>query len=170
MPCEGPLGGHGAVKSLDFAVGLGSVGACPLVRDVQFSAGIAPGVGFVAGAVVGQDPLDVDSTHGEPGHCAAEDADGSVGGFVVMDLGVGHPGVVVDDGVYVGVAQDRLMPLIPRHTGHMVAVALALSAAEETPAAAGGNVTEFLDVDVYQRSGTIVFMASDRLSGANVDV
>ena len=89
----------------DLAVGLGPVGPSSLVSNLQLSAGIAPRVGLVAGAVVGQDAFDGDPAHREPTHCAAQDPDGGRGGFVVVDLGVGNPGVVIDDGVDKRVAQ-----------------------------------------------------------------
>ncbi len=62
----GPFVGEGAVVALDLAVGLGPVGAGPLVGDAQFGAG-GPVPGPVAGAVVAQDPLDGDPGGGVPG-------------------------------------------------------------------------------------------------------
>jgi hypothetical protein len=55
-------------------------------------------VGFVGRAVIRQDPLDGDSAGGEPGHGPTQH--GCLG-FIAVDLGVGDPGVVVDDRVHV---------------------------------------------------------------------
>jgi hypothetical protein len=47
---------------------------------------------------------------------------------------------------------------------------LAACSTDEAPAAAIGDVTELLDVDVQHRTGMIVFVAADRLAGANINV
>jgi hypothetical protein len=49
--------------------------------------------------------FDDDSTRAKPTHCSTQNRDGGVGGFIVVDLGVGHPGVVVDNGMDEGMAQ-----------------------------------------------------------------
>ena len=59
---------QGKPKSFDFAVGLGPVGTSAFWNDVQFGAGIAPGVGLVGRSVVGQHSLHDDTVAGEPGH------------------------------------------------------------------------------------------------------
>ncbi|RLK09719.1 DNA-binding SARP family transcriptional activator [Micromonospora sp. M71_S20] len=91
LPAEGPPVGQGSVEAFDLAVGLGPVGAGLLGGDAEFGAGIAPGVGLVGGAVVGQHPLDDHTAGSEPGDRAAQCADGGGGFLVVADLGVGHP-------------------------------------------------------------------------------
>ena len=50
--------------------------------------------------VVGQDALDGDTAFGEPGHGPVEHCDRGEGLLVVVALGVGEPGVVVDHGVH----------------------------------------------------------------------
>jgi hypothetical protein len=45
------------VEALDLPVGLGTVGPGPLVSDAELGAGVAPRMGPVGRAVVGQDPL-----------------------------------------------------------------------------------------------------------------
>jgi hypothetical protein len=72
----GPAIGERAEEAFDLAVGLRPVGAGALVRDAQRGAGIAPGVGLVGRAVVGQDAFDGDPAFGEPGDRALEDGDG----------------------------------------------------------------------------------------------
>ena len=74
-PGVGPAVGQGAVEAFDLAVGLGSVGPGPFVGDAEVGAGVAPGVGAVGGAVVGQHAFDGDAVFGEPGDGAVQDAD-----------------------------------------------------------------------------------------------
>ena len=124
-----------------------------LGRDAQLGAGVAPEVGPVGGAVVGQDAFDGDAAVGEPGDRAAQDPDRGGGLLVVVDLDVGDPGVVVDDGVQVGGADQRVADLACAPVRSAVAgpVLVALLAADVAPAAAVGDVAELLDVDVDQR-------------------
>jgi len=68
--------------------------------DMQLSAGSAPGVRAVAGAIVGDDAFDGDSAGTKPAHGSDQHPNGGISCFVVMDFGVGHPGVIVDDGVH----------------------------------------------------------------------
>jgi hypothetical protein len=67
-----------------------------------------PELAVVAVAVVAQDPFALDAAGGHPGCGALGDRDGDLLAFVVVDLGVGHSAVVVDDGVNVGSAQLRI--------------------------------------------------------------
>ena len=78
--------GEGPMKSFDLPVGLWPVGAGPFVLDVQFGAGVTPGMGAVAGAVVRQHPFDDDTSISEPGNCAVQGADRGDGLLVVADL------------------------------------------------------------------------------------
>jgi hypothetical protein len=48
----------------------------------------------------------------EPVHGVAQDADRGCGGLVVVDLGVGHAAVVVDDGVHERGAHQRIAVLV----------------------------------------------------------
>src|SRR5215468_10150681 len=99
----GPFVGEGAVVALDFAVGLGPVGAGALVGDAQVVAGGGPVSGSVAGAVVAEDALDGDPGGGVPGVRAAQERGGGFLALVGQDLGVGQPGVIVERGVQVAV-------------------------------------------------------------------
>jgi len=85
------------VESFDFAVGLWPIRAGALRGDVQFGAGVAPGVGHVGRPVVRQDSFDGDATLSEPRHRAAQDTDCGDGFLVGLNLGVGHPGMIVND-------------------------------------------------------------------------
>lgn len=68
----GPSVGQGAVKALDLSVGLRSVGTGPFGGEAKFGARVAPGVGPVRRAVVGQVSLDRDAAAGEPGCRASQ--------------------------------------------------------------------------------------------------
>src|SRR3954447_10639230 len=107
----GPLDEQGAVEPLDLAVGLGPVGPGPLVPDAVCGAGRGPLSGPVAGPVVGQDPLDGDAVSGEPGDGSGAESRGGVGLLVGQHLGVDQPGVVVECGVDVAVADHRVVAL-----------------------------------------------------------
>ena len=74
------------MEALDLAVGLGPVGPGPFGLDAELSAGVAPGVGAVAAAVVGEHPFDGDSVLGEPGNGASQDCDRGRGLFVGVEL------------------------------------------------------------------------------------
>lgn len=76
--------------------------------DLLLSAGISPGVGLVAGAVVPQDPFDGDPAHREPTHRPTQDPDRRLGCFVIVDLGVGDPGVVIDHSMDKRLAQQHV--------------------------------------------------------------
>ena len=134
----------------DLAVGLGSVGPCPLVPDVELGAGRCPDAAAVAGTVVGEDAFHADTTNGEPGNCSAQDGSGGRPGLVVMDLGVGDAGVVIDDGVDVGVAVVFAAVFAAAGADRGGPVALSLRPAGEPPAAAVGNVAQLLHVLVQQ--------------------
>lgn len=54
---------------------------------------------FVGGTVVGEHSLDGDAASVEPAHCTSQHADSGLGFLVIVDLGVGDSGVIVDDGV-----------------------------------------------------------------------
>jgi hypothetical protein len=51
-----------------------------------------------------------------------------------------------------------------------VAVLASLDAADEAPASTGRDVAQLLDIDVDQRSGVIMLVATDDLTGTNIDV
>lgn len=90
--------------------------------------------------------------------------------FVRKDFGVGQPGVVVDRGVQVGVAEPGAAPRVGAVTCGGGAVEFPASTTLCAPAAAVGNVAELLDVDVDQVAGMGVFVAADRFSGSPVEM
>lgn len=93
------------MESFDLAVRLRPVRACPLVDNVQFSTRSRPELRPVAAAVVVENPLNYDSAGGEPADRALEHRGGGDGGFVVVYLGVGGAGVIVDDGMDIRVPE-----------------------------------------------------------------
>jgi hypothetical protein len=103
-----------AVEAFDLPVGLGPVGAGLLGDNAELGADITPQVRAVAAAVVGENSLNDHPALGKPGHGTTEDSSGRLFGFVVVDLDVGDPGVVIDDGVDEGGAHLGVTPLIAR--------------------------------------------------------
>jgi hypothetical protein len=104
----GPFVGQGAVEPLHFAVGLGPVGPGSPRGDAELVARERPQFRAVAGAVVADDALDGDAVAGVPGVRAVQERGCGVFALVGQDLCVGEPGVVVQGGVQVAVAQDRV--------------------------------------------------------------
>jgi hypothetical protein len=103
----------------------------------------------------------------------AEDGHGGGGGLVVVDLGVGQPGVIVEDGVHERGA--NAVPIRgPRYLSRpapTVAARLRLPwAAQIAPAAPVRDVPELLHVHVQQRARMVVLVPADRLTGAPVDL
>jgi hypothetical protein len=102
-PLVGPFVEQGSVESLRLAVGLGPVGPGPSVGDGR-AEGVGEGVRAVAGSVVGEDLFDGDAAGGEEGVGAAPERGRGLLLLVGQALGVGQPGVVVQRGVQVEVA------------------------------------------------------------------
>ena len=122
-------------------------------------------------AVVGQHPLHEDATFGEPGHGPVENPDRGGGGLVVVTLGVGDSGVVVDHGVDVAGPDPGVAVLGVAHCGSSGGpVAEALRDAHVAPSAAGRDVAEVGDVDVEQVPGPGPLVAAGRFPGDPVDV
>jgi hypothetical protein len=74
------------------------------VSDPEVGAEVAPCEGAVAGPIVGQNALHVDSSGREPGDGTSEKGDAVDGGLGPGELAVGEPRVRVDRGVDMGVA------------------------------------------------------------------
>jgi hypothetical protein len=93
----GPLGGQGAVESFDLAVLPGAVRLDDRLPGSARGAHVAKRVPVGPG-VVGHEPLDpVNAVGSEVGGSAGEE--GRAGGAFLVgeDLGVGQPGVVIDE-------------------------------------------------------------------------
>ena len=102
--------------------------------EAESLTGVFEGEGFVAGSVVGHDPLDGDAEAFVVGDGGLEEGDGADGFLVGQDLGEGDPGVVVDGDM------DELPALV-------AAASLAGSVARDAMADLF-ETTEFFDVDV----------------------
>jgi hypothetical protein len=75
----GPFPQEGLDECFGFAVGLWPSWAGVAAFDPEFGAGVAPGEGAVAVAVVAEDALDDDPALGVPGDGAAEERDAVCG-------------------------------------------------------------------------------------------
>ncbi len=159
------------MEPFDLAVGLWPVGAGSLVSDTELSACRSPSVGLIGRAVVGEYALNGDAVIGEPRHCASQDADRGLGLLIVVNLRIGDSRVIVDDGVDVRVAEQRVTlfssasVLIGRSS-----VLAALLAANVPPASTERDVAELLHVDMDQRTGVIVFVTASWFTGLHIDM
>lgn len=133
----GPLAGESAVVALGFAVGLGPVGAGAFVAGAGGEQGIAERDRHIAGAVVGHAPFDLgDAVVGVEGCRPVPEGGSGCCGLVRQFLAVGQPGVVVDCGVDVAVAD-------PLGAGGLVRGA---ASTVDAPATAIGDTSDLLDV------------------------
>jgi hypothetical protein len=64
--------------------------------DAELGAGVAPGEGAVAVAIVGEHAFDADALLRVPADGPAKESDAIVGPFAGQQLAVGEPGVIVD--------------------------------------------------------------------------
>src|SRR3546814_8877534 len=152
------------MEAFDLSVGLRSIGTGPFGGDAELGARVAPGVGPVGGAVVGQDSLNRDVAVGEPRRRASQHADGGGSLLIGVDLGVGDAGVVVEHRVYERGADARaaVPASVPGALRGRGAVSLALLPTDVAPATAVGDVAELGDVDVDQRARMRVLVATQR--------
>jgi len=102
----------------------------------------------------------------KPGHRAAQHGGGGGAEFVVADLGVGGPAVVIEDDVDVPVSHQWVVVPAAGLAAVAVPVGAALLAAEEAPTAAGGDVAQLLHIGVQQLTGRGVLVAHHRLLAA----
>src|SRR4051812_18983739 len=100
------------MEPLDLAVGLGPVGPGAAMFDVEVAAGFPPDVAAVAGSVVGEPLFDDDAAGEEPDPRPAQDRRSRFFAFVVVDLGVDDPAVVIEDAVHERVTDPRLAVLV----------------------------------------------------------
>lgn len=149
----GPFRGQGAVEPFDLAVGLWPVGPGPFVLDV-LAERRGENVGPVAGAVIGHHRGHGDPEVGEERVRSFPEPGRGLLAFVVEDLRVRHPRVVIDGVVQIPVTTRAWCStaggFVPRDTGLAV---LCRSAAVDTPPAAVGDPTLLLDVHVHQLTG-----------------
>ena len=121
--------------------------------QAEFAAGVAEGVGFVAGAVVGEDAPDGDAKALIPGDRCLEMGDGARGFLIGMYLSEGEPGGVVD-------ADMDKLPAVSLAFRALVGLSgpIARDAMADPLEAA-----EFLDVEVDHVARGFMFVTSSRL-------
>ena len=110
-------------------------------------------MGPVSRAIVRQDTLNGDSAGCEPSDGPDQHRNCGEGGLVIVDLGAGNPGVVIDHGVDERVFHQFVAVLVARLSRSRLAIPVALLTADEPPAAAVRNVVQLLDVEVDERAG-----------------
>mgnify|MGYP006979328955 CR=1 FL=1 len=84
------------MEAFDLAVGLWPVWTGAFGCDLECVQAVAPGVALVAGAVVGDDPLGVDTDRLVPGRSSSPEPGRSGGLLIGEDLRVRNAGAVVD--------------------------------------------------------------------------
>lgn len=94
--------------NLSTSVGLRPARTVRFGGDRQCFAGVAPEVRPVGAAVVGQYPFNGDAAVGKPVSGPAQDCNSGHGGLVVVDLGVGDSGMVIDDGMRERISELRV--------------------------------------------------------------
>lgn len=99
-----------------------------------------------------------------------QDPDGSGSGLVVVNLGVGDAGIIVNDRVHERVPELRIAPLVLRPPRSGSSVSFSLEPADVALATAVGDVPELLHVHVHQGAGVIVLVTTDRFPSRAVDV
>jgi hypothetical protein len=109
---------------------------------------------------------------GEPRDGALEHADGGDRLFIGADLGVGHAGVIVDDGVQEGYSDlgPGSRAAFTGAVGRLAGIVSALLSTQKLVSATVRDVAEFGDVDVDQRAGIVMLVAAQRFTGDAVDV
>jgi len=158
------------VEAFDLPVGLWPVGAGLLRFDPELGAGVSPEAGLVGGAVVGEDAFNGDPAVGEPRDCPQDNADSGDGGLVVVDLGIGDAGMVVDHRVDERHAEEFVTLPAAGGPGGCATILAALDPADVSMTAAVRDVADLLHVDVDQGAGFLVLVATHYLAGADVDV
>jgi len=163
-PGVGPFVGQGAVESFDFAVGLGPVRSRPSMFNAFDS--IAKCMRSIAGSVVGQHISNDNAALGEPGVGPQPEVSSRLFAFVCQDFGVDEPRVGVDGGVQKMIAA-ACATISGRDAAALIGagVLAARGLTELAPAAAGGDLAEFLDIDVHQVAGTGRFHPADDSPG-----
>lgn len=127
----------------------GCVGRDPLLP--RGTCGLGEGLGPVARAVVGDDPLDRgDAVRGEPGLRALEKPGGGRAFLVVESFGAGETGVSIDGGMEVDVSAPGAALLRPFDRA-----SLGTATPVNAPATAVGNAPDLLHVDVDHMAGAL---------------
>jgi hypothetical protein len=120
--------------------------------DAEPGAGVSPGPGPVAVAVVADHALDGDPGGGVPGCCAGQERSGGFFRLVGQDLGIGEPRVVLQGSVQVAVADDR-PPVLAGCGGALSADRDAGAAVQAGQRRAAGVVCETWNRSAARRTG-----------------
>jgi hypothetical protein len=113
--------------------------------DAELLAALVPAVAAIAGAVVGQDPLDDHAAFSEPGPGSAKEPSRGLAALIRVDLGVGQPGVVIDGGVDIPLTNQGVVMAAALSAGAVgLAVASPGGAAQEPVATPAGMLPSFL--------------------------
>src|SRR4029450_12394079 len=150
----GPAGEQRADEAFGLAVRLRAVGTRAAVPDPERATGERVDRSAVAGAVVGQDPLDRDPVPPVVRDGPAQEGDRGDGLLVAEHLRVGEAAVVVDRDVHV-LPADRVAP--PARAICEGALVMRVRAAADALAGAALDPAELLDVEVDElaRSGAL---------------
>jgi hypothetical protein len=150
----GPLAQTSLDEALGLAVGLGRIGFGPDVFEAEPLAEPAEGKRFVAGAVVGHHPLDLDAEAFVVGQSSLEEGVGTAFLLVGHDLGEGDARVIVD-GDMDKLPAEPFAPCSP----------IALSSAIAGDAVANAiDPAELLDVDVDHLARMLALVAASRFA------
>ena len=141
-----PFAEGGLDEALGLALGFWSVGSSAALFKAEAEDGGAPGVGAVAGAVVGVEALGVNAVFGKEGQGGVEEDDGAGGGFIWEELGEGASGMVGDGAV-------AELP-----TGAWRVIVLAVTGAAMTR---GHDTGELLDIEMNELARLLAFVAAD---------
>ena len=120
--------------------------------EAELAAGVAEGLGAIAGAVVGHHARDGDAEAGVVGDGGLEEGDGALLLLVGQDLAEGDARGVVDADVDELPADAAALALAGAIAGDAMADAL--------------EAAELLDVDVDQLAGMLALVAAHRLGGS----
>lgn len=131
------------MESFYFAVGLWPVGPGLCDCGVGAVTGSVPEPGFVAAAVVGDDPFTLDPDRRVPSLGSFPELCGGYRFLIVEDLRVGDPGAVIDSGVDVSIPGESVLGgFLPR-----------VASASAAPSAPVGDPGDLLDIDMDQLAG-----------------
>src|SRR5581483_11841275 len=152
-----PFSQAGLDEALGLAIGLGRVGLSADVLEAKRLAGVAEGVGFIAGAVVGHYAGHDDAEAGVVGDRCLQEGDGAFLLLIGQDLAEGDARGVVD-------ADMDELPTRPPLLAAPLAAGVALAGSIAGDAVTDlVEATELLDVDVDQLAGPLALVAHDRL-------
>src|SRR6185295_14549744 len=151
----GPLAQAGLDEALGLSVGLGRIGLGPDVFEPEPPAESAEGKRFVAGAVVGHHPLNLDAEAFVVGQSGLEEGGSTAFLLIGHDLGEGDARVVVDGDM------DEL-PAEPFAARSPIALPSAIAGDAVANAI---DPAELLDIEVDHLARMLALVATRRFAG-----